>query len=70
MPVVSGARSIGNGAWKPASEGRHSIVVGPLPPGVQMALVSGLVLLVFVFQVGSQWPEMHFGHGEAVLPVM
>ena len=49
---------MGNGAWKPASEGRHSIVVSPLPAGVQMAFVSGLVVLVFVFQVGSQWPEM------------
>src|ERR1041384_587743 len=70
VPVVSGVRSTGSGAWKPGSDGRQSMVVSWLPVGVQAAPVSGLVVFVFVFQVGSQAPEMHFGHGEAVLPLM
>src|SRR5206468_11985902 len=70
VPVVSGVRSTGSGAWKPGSDGRQSVVVSWLPVGVQAWLVSGLVVLGFVFQVGSQAPEMHFGHGEAVLPLM
>jgi hypothetical protein len=70
VPVVSGVRSTGNGAWKPGSDGRQSMVVSWAPVGVQAAPVSGLVVLVFVFQVGSHAPEMHFGHGEAVLPLM
>ena len=70
VPVVSGVRSTGSGAWKPGSDGRQSMVVSWLPVGVQTALVSGLNVFVFVFQLGSQCPERHFGHGEAVLPVM
>ena len=70
VPLVRGVRSTGNGAWKPGSDGRHWMVVSWIPTGVQAAPVSGLVVLVFVFQLGSQEPETHFGHGEAVLPVM
>ena len=49
------------------------VLVNPgvaVPTAVHAAPVSGLVVLVFVFQVASQVPERHFGHGEAVLPVM
>ena len=67
---MSGVRSTGSGAWKPGSDGRQSMVVSWPPVGVQAWPVSGLVVLVLVFQVGSQLPEMHFGQGEAVLPVM
>src|SRR5207244_6210213 len=69
VPVVSGVRSTGRGAWKPGSDGRQSVVVSWLPVGVQAAPVSGLVVFVFVFQLGSHAPERHFGHGEAVLPL-
>ena len=45
-----------------------------LPVSVELSVVHGapavgLVVSVFVFQVGSHVPERHFGHGEAVLPV-
>jgi hypothetical protein len=32
--------------------------------------VSGLVVAVFVFQLASHTLEMHFGHGEVLLPEM
>src|SRR5438132_8318983 len=70
VPVVRGSSATGNGAWKPGREGRHWMVVSWVPTGVQVALVSGLVVFVFVFQLGSQCPERHLGHGEAVFPLM
>src|SRR4029077_10093954 len=69
-PVVSGMMLIGSGAWKPGRLGRQSVVVSWLPVGVHALPESGLVVSVLVFQVVSHTFEMHFGHGEAVLPVM
>src|SRR5690348_1179769 len=70
VPVVSGLRLMGRGAWKPGRLGRHWLVVSLVPTAVHTALVSGLVVDVLVFQVGSQCPERHFGQGETVLPLM
>src|SRR5262245_38563359 len=70
VPLVSGVRLTGSGAWKPARFGRHWIVVSCVPTGVHAAPVSGLIVFVFVFQLGSHAPERHFGQGEAVLPLM
>src|SRR5579862_2475949 len=70
VPVVSGARLIPSGAWKPGRLGRQSVLVSPEPVGVHDAPASGLVSPVFVIQVASHVPEMHWGHGAASLPVM
>jgi hypothetical protein len=70
VPVVSGVRSTPRGAWNPARLGRQSVVVSGAPVGVQDAPESALRPPVFVFQVESHVPEMHFGHGEAEFPEM
>ena len=70
VPLVSGVRLTGSGAWNPGRLGRHWIVVSWRPTGVHAPPVSGLVVFVFVFQVGSHEPDRHFGHGDAVFPLM
>ena len=70
VPVVSGFRLTGSGAWNPGRLGRQSFDVSLVPTAVQVCPVSGLVVFVFVFHVESQCAETHFGHGEPVLPVM
>src|SRR6185503_8694028 len=70
VPLVSGVRSTPNGAWNPVGVGRQSTLVMPSPTATHGFPESGLTPLVFVFQVGSHVPERHFGHGDAVFPLI
>src|SRR5438477_1210223 len=70
VPVVSGVRSTGSCAWKPASGGRQSSVVIRVPTPVHAPPLSSPGEPFTSVQDASHVPEMHFGHGEALFPVM
>src|SRR5438045_9417494 len=59
VPMVSGVRLTGSGAWKPARFGGQSTLVPLLP----VALHELPAFLPYVHE-----PLRHFGHGEAALP--
>src|SRR5262245_1147430 len=61
---------IARAAWKPGSDGRQSMVVCCTDNVLHALPPSGPGVSVFVFPLASHVPGRHFGHGEAVLPVM
>jgi len=69
VPVVSGARPTGSGAWKPGRPGRQSVLVMPAPVATQACPASGPTLSKLGVHVASHVPARHLGHGDTALPV-
>src|SRR5690242_20645670 len=70
VPLVSGLRLTGRGAWNPASGGRQSMVVPLALADEHASPLSSPSELLTSFHEVSHVPEMQVGHGEALLPVM